>query len=297
MKAIGFLNSGSPSPFTKYFEVFRQGLEDTGYIEGENVEIIPRWAEGDYGALQSQAAELVARGVKVIAATGGLVSALEAVKATAKIPIVFLGGVDPAQVEFVKGTKGPPPNATGVDTSTTASVPERLAKLRELAPNATKVAVLLRPGTLVYESEKDQAVKASLEIVEASDESQYEPAFALAVKKGANAIIICADPSFTNMRQKLVALAKHFKLPAAYSFRPYPEAGGLMSYGPILRKAYRQVGEYTGKILNGMHPGELPVVVMQIADFEEVINSSTAKGLGLELTHKRRKGAQIIGED
>jgi putative ABC transport system substrate-binding protein len=297
MKVIGFLNSGSPSPFTKYVEVFRQGLEDTGYIEGENLEIIPRWAEGNYSVLQSQAAELVARGVKVIAATGGLVSALEAVKATAKIPIVFLGGVDPAQVEFVKGTKGPPPNATGVDTSTTASVPERLARLRALAPSATKVAVLLRPGTLVYESEKEQAAKASLEVVEASDESQYEAAFALAVKKGANAIIVCADPSFTNFRQRLVALAKHFKLPAAYSFRPYPEAGGLMSYGPILRKAYRQVGEYTGKILNGMHPGELPVVVMQIADFEEVINSSTAKALGLELTHKRRKGAQIIGED
>jgi len=182
MKVIGFLNSGSPSPFAKYAKVFREGLEDTGYVEGENVEIIPRWAEGDYGILKTQAAELVARGVDVIAATGGIVAAQEAVSATGTIPVVFLGGVDPAQVEFVKGIKGPPRNATGVDTSTTDSVPERLARLRELVPDATKVAVLLRPGTYVYEREKEQAAKASLEVVEASDETEYEAAFASASK-------------------------------------------------------------------------------------------------------------------
>jgi putative ABC transport system substrate-binding protein len=261
------------------------------------VEIISRWAEGNYGILQRQAAELVARGVDVIAATGGLVAAQEAVRATDKIPIVFLGGVHPAQVEFIKGTKGPPPNATGVDTSTTDSVPERLARLRRLAPDATKVAVLLRCGTFVFEREKEQAAKASLEVVEASNEHEYEPAFALAVKNGADALIVCADPSFTNLRKKLVALAKNFELPTAYSFRADPEAGGLMSYGPSLRKAYRQIGDYTGKILNGALPSELPVQVMQISDFEEVINSGTAKTLGLQLTHERCKGAQIIGED
>jgi putative ABC transport system substrate-binding protein len=297
VKVIGFLNSGSASAFIKYVEVFRQGLEDMGYVEGENVEIVSRWAEGDYGVLKKQAGELVKHGVDVLAATGGIVAAQEAARATSKIPIVFVGGVHPAEVEFVKGTKGPPHNATGVDTSTTVSVPERLARLRKLVPGATKVAALLRPGTFVYGREKEQAVKASLEIVEANDESEYAAAFASAVKKGANALIVCADPSFTNFRKKLVALARDHKLPTAYSFRVYPEAGGLMSYGPSLRKAYRQAGEYTGKVLNGMQPHELPIVVMQIADFEEVINSGTAKALGLSLTQKQRKGAQVIDED
>src|SRR5262245_25038953 len=126
MKTIGFLNSGSPSPFAKFFKVFKEGLQDHGYVEGENVDIVPKWAEGDYDLLKQQAADLVERGVDVIAATGGIVVAQQAVNATAKIPIVFLGGVDPAEIEFTKGIKGPPSNATAVDTSTTRSVPERL---------------------------------------------------------------------------------------------------------------------------------------------------------------------------
>jgi len=294
MKSIGFLNSGSPTPFIRYLEVFRQGLEDTGHVEGQNVEIIQRWAEGDYDALDRQAIELVDRGVDLIAATGGIVSAQAAIRATDTIPIVFLGGVDPFQVQFVNGTFGPPPNATGVDTSTTDSVPERLARLRKLVPNLTKIATLLRPGTFVFEREKEQATKASLEIVEASDDSEYEPAFALAVKNGADALIVCADPSFTNSRKKLVALAKQYKLPTASSFRAFPEDGGFMSFGPSLRKAYRQVGENCGKILNGVEPSEMPVQVIPISDFEEVVNDNTARELGLQLTEEQLKGAQTI---
>jgi putative ABC transport system substrate-binding protein len=294
MKVIGFLNSASQSAFNNFVDLFREGLKDTGYVEDQNVQIVFKWANGKYADLPKLAENLVKRNVDLIATTGGAVSARAAMRATDRIPILFVSGYNPAKIEFLEKIKGHGANSTGVNVHTTESVPWRLRELRRLVPQAKKVAVLLRPRTQVYLREKEEAKKADLAVVEASTVDELEKAFASAAKKKANALIVCADPFFTSQRKKIVALAKKYKLPAAYSFREYAEAGGLMSYGPNLPEVYRHVGQYAGKILEGTKPSEISVMMKKASDFELVINGKTAKALGLEIPEKLRSRAHVI---
>jgi putative ABC transport system substrate-binding protein len=292
-KVIGFLSSGSENGFSNFIGAFHEGLESSGYVDGQNVSIVFRWADGNYETLPQLAADLVRQRVDLIATTGGVVSAQAAMRAANEIPVLFVSGYDPEKMEFREKEIGRGSNATGVNLHTTESVPERLALLRQLVPNAGKVAVLLRPGTDVYKRETEEAEKASLLIVEASGEGEFRSAFASA-KDQADAMLVCADPSFTNHRKKLVALAEEYGLPTAYALRAYVEAGGLMSYGPDLHDAYRHVGEYAGKILAGSSPDALGVRMNSLSDFELVINGKTAAALGLTIPTDLQQRAEII---
>lgn len=291
MKTIGFLNSASKRTFKGFSAAFRHGLQEAGYSEPEDVKIIERWAGGEYDRLPQLARELVDRNVDVIATTGGTVSAHAAMKATKRHPILFVSGYHPVKAGLVK--RGG--NATGLHVHTTESLPKRLAAIRELVPGAKKVAVLLRPSNaFVYRREKEHAKKAGVMVVEARTDKDLKKAFASAVKKSADALIVCADPHFTTHRKKIVQLAAAHKLPTAYPWREYVDEGGLMSFGPSLTDAYRQVGRYAGQILGGAKPSSLRVHMKKVSDFELVINGKTAKGLGLAVPQKLSARGEVI---
>ena len=297
MRKIGFLNSGSASKFSELFDVFQQNLKDSGFEHGKNVQIVPKWANGDYDKLEPFAVDLVDEPVDVIAATGGLISALAAVRATRRIPIVFAGGYSPARVAFRRGIKGPPANATGFSLSTTETVKDRRDELHKFLKKKFKTAMLLHlynnpTPTYVYDHELKQAANASLEVVD--DSAGLDQAFQDAVSKGARALLVCADPYFTTQRAKIIALAKQYSLPTAYPFRHYADDGGLLSFGPSLRKTYRGVGDYVANILKGTPISNLPVKAAKISEFETVINGTTAVELGLKIPKMMRKHAQII---
>lgn len=291
MKVIGFLNSASKAPaFDKYVRALHEGLKEGGYAHGENVKIEFNWADGKYADLDKQAADLVKRNVDLIVATGGAVAAQAAVKATKTIPILFVSGSDPIKAGLLKHN-----NATGVHVFTTESVSKRVALLRQLAPKAGKVAVLLRPGTHVFAREKEQAKKERLMVVLASDENDLDKAFGEAVKKGAGALLVCANPYFTSRHKKIVALAKKYNLPTAYPWREYAEDGGLMSFGPNLSDTYRQIGVYAGMILKGIRPHALHVQKAKTNDFELVVNRQAAKALNLAIPKEwSRQGAVLV---
>jgi len=291
MKVIGFLNSAAKAPtFNKYVRALHAGLKESGYTDGKNVKIEFKWADGDYKELDKLAARLVEQHVDLIVATGGTLSAHAAMKATKDIPILFVSGSDPDKAGLLKHN-----NATGVHVSTTESVSKRAALLRELAPKAGKVAVLLRPGAHVYEREKEEATKEGLIVVEAHDEADLDKAFADAVNKGAGALLVCANPYFTSRHKKIVALAKQHNLPAAYPFREYADDGGLMSFGPSLSDAYRQIGEYAGMILKGIRPHALHVHKAKDTHFELVVNRKTAKALNLVVPKGwDKQGAKLV---
>ena len=290
MKSIGFLSSTSDDrSFKEHLGAFSAGLKKSGYVDGENVKVIFKWARGDFASLRKLADELVDAKVDVIATTGGAVAALAAVKATQKIPVLFISGVDPGKAGLLKSR-----NATGVDVFSTASQPERLSRLQQLVPGVKKVAVLLRPGTFVYEEEKKVAKKAGLMVVEACDEGEIGVAFATAKKNGAGGIIICANPYFTSQYTKVTKIAKESGLPNAYVWRQFPEDGGLMSFGPILSDAYTTIGEYSGAILNGSSPASLPVKTFGVSDFKLVINDTASKRLKLTIPKTWRGIAEII---
>jgi putative ABC transport system substrate-binding protein len=294
MKEIGFLNSASRSSFGDFLKYFRKGLTDAGYVEDRDVKIVFKWANGDYDKLPKLAQDLVDRGVDLIAATGGAIALRAALKATDEIPILYAIGYNPAKMEFLGKAKGHGENATGVDIYTTESVPRRLRLLRQLVPDATKVAVLLRPRTQVYEREKEQAEKENLIIVRASTEGQLDDAFSRAVSKKARALLVCADPFFTSKRKKIVRLAKAYKIPAAYPFREYVEVGGLMSYGPDLTDVYRYVGECCGKVLDGTRPDQLRIQMKKQSDFDLFINQNAAAALDLEIPQSLRRQAEVV---
>jgi putative ABC transport system substrate-binding protein len=294
MKVIGFLNSASPGSFSQFADEFRKGLKNAGYIEDQDVKIVLKWANGNYDELPKLAADLVKRKVDLIAATGGAISAQAAMRATDTIPIIFAIGFNPTKMQFVGKSMGHADNATGVNVSTTESVPARVKLLRQMVPNAKKIAVLLRPDTQVFKREKEQAANEGLIVVQATTVDEFEKAFASAVKKKADALVVCADPFFTSQRKKIVALAKQYGLPAAYPFREYVEAGGLMSYGPDLTDVYRHVGEYAGKILGGTKPSELRVQMRKLSEFEFFVNAKAAKALDLELPQALRKRSGVI---
>jgi putative tryptophan/tyrosine transport system substrate-binding protein len=287
MPVIGFLNSASPGPFEHLISAFRRGLSESGYIEGQNCLIEFRWADGHYDRLSALATELVARRVAVIVATGGEVVALAAKAATETIPIVFAGGGDPVKAGLVASLNRPGANVTGFNQLTYELEPKRIGLLRELVPAADRIALLVNannpatPAALKEVQDAATSVGVELTAVAVADENEFDGAFARFLREGASALLVSADPYFNARRARLIGLAARHHLPAIYEFREFALAGGLMSYGSNLANAYRQVGDYTGRILKGAKPAELPV--LQPTVFELVINVGTAKALGFPI--------------
>ena len=287
MPVIGFLNSASPGPAATLVAAFRHGLNKAGYVEGQNVAIEYRWAEGQYDRLRGMASDLVRRNVSLIAATGGLVVAQAAKGATSTIPVLFIAGFDPVREGLAASINRPGGNATGVSVYTAELGPKRLGLLRELLPNVVKIAMLVNPGSISTEIERKDLEEATrgtglqLLVLEASAEGDLEKAVNDAVNQSAGALIVSADAFFTSRRSQIVALAAQYALPASYPWLQYAEAGGLISYGPNLTWAYEQIGVYASRILKGAKPEDLPVQLP--TTFELVINLKTAKSLGLEI--------------
>ncbi len=294
---IGFLNPASPVAFARLVDAFRQGLGEEGYVEGRNVAIEYRWAEGHTDRLDSQAADLVRRGVSVIAATGGVPAARAAKSVTTTIPILFISGVDPVRAKLVESINRPGGNATGITVVTSEMVAKRLELLRELAPRVRTV-VMFQNISKPYTSEFDQEFVAQVEskeaaasaralglepvVIDAARDGDLESGLETAVKNGADALFVSADAYFTDRRDQIVALAEHYRLPAIYPWRQYAMAGGLASYGPNIADAYRQIGHFAGRILKGAKPETIPV--QEPNTFELVINLKTAKALGLTVS-------------
>jgi putative tryptophan/tyrosine transport system substrate-binding protein len=287
MPVIGFLNSASSQPFANYVASFRAGLKTTGYVDGQNVVIEFRWAEGHYDRLPEMAADLVRRKVAVLVSTGGSPSITAAKAATTTIPIVFTTGSDPVRLGLVTSLSHPGGNITGVDFFVTQMESKRLGLLRALIPGVQLIAVLLNPTQQIYTRQKTDVEEAAhatgqqMHLLSASNESEIDAAFATAMQLRAGAMLVGADPFLNSQRDKIVALAARHAIPAIYEQREHALAGGLMSYGTNLSEAYRQAGVYAGRILKGEKPGDLPVV--QSSKFEFIINLRTAKALGIEV--------------
>jgi len=281
MPVIGYLSSTAPTP--AWLAAFRQGLSETGYVEGANLAIEYRSAQGNYDQLPAMAADLVGRKVDVIVA-GGTPAARAAKSATSTIPIVFGGVGDPVGIGLVASLARPGGNLTGISEMTTDLMSKRLELLSELVP-ATVIALLVNPNNanatpFVREVEEAGRTKGvQLPILKASNESEIEAAFGTLVRLHAGALIVVPDAFFSSRREQLVALASHHAVPAIYHLRELAAAGGLISYGASLTANYRQAGIYAARILKGEKPGDLPV--QQPTKFELVINLKTAKALGL----------------
>jgi putative ABC transport system substrate-binding protein len=284
---IGFLSARSPAEAASVLAAFRQGLGETGYFEGKNVAIEYRWAEGQYNRLPALAAELVSHQVTVITATGGEPSALAAKAATATIPIIFTLGGDPVAAGLVASLNRPGGNLTGMTIMAHQVGPKRLELLRQLLPNATAMTMLINPAFPTTSAEarelQDAARSLGLQInvQNASTESQIDTAFTTIVQQRASALIVATDPFLLGQRDQLVRLAARHAIPTMYFLREFVEAGGLMSYGPNIANEYRQAGVYTGRVLKGEKPADLPV--MQPTKFDLVINLKTTKALGLTM--------------
>ena len=288
MPVIGFL-SGTPSaPFAHLVVAFRHGLSEMGYVEGRNVAIEFRWAEGQYDRLPELAADLASRRVAVIAATGGEQAGIAAKAATATIPILFTSGSDPVKLGLVASLNRPGGNATGVSILTAMMESKRTGLLRELVPMANRIAVLLNPAYRSTEAQLKEVEDAArtlglqIEILHASTERDLNMTFGRLSELQVRALQVCADPFFNSQRDHIVALAARYAVPTIYEQREFAVAGGLASYGTSLTDAYHQIGIYTGHILKGDKPADLPV--MQLTKFEFVINLLTAKALGIEIS-------------
>jgi len=275
-----------PGPWAApLFAAFRQGMSETGYVEGQNLAIEYRFAEGRYDRLPALAADLVGRKVDVIVTEGGLPSALAAKNATSTIPIVFIIGGDPVGDGLVASLARPGGNLTGFSIFGSELNPKRLELLSELVPQAGVIALLVNPNSADAERQTrdvEEAARAKgvqLIILKAGTESEIDAAFASLVQLHAGALLVGADPFFNSRREKLVALSARFAVPAIYEWRAFAELGGLISYGPSQTGLWRQVGIYAGRILKGAKPADLPV--QQPTTFELVVNLNTAKALGL----------------
>jgi putative tryptophan/tyrosine transport system substrate-binding protein len=285
MPLIGFLNAGSPN-ITNLLAAFRQGLNEAGYIEGQNLLIEYRWAEGAYDQLPALATDLVRRQVAVINALSPQ-AALAAKAATTTIPIVFTSGGDPVELGLVSSFNRPGGNVTGVSFLINELGAKRLELLREVVPTATSVGFLANPRRASFGDEiKDaqqgaRAVGMQLIVLNANSEGAIELAFAQLVQHRVNALLVGTDSFFLTRRDQLAVLAARLAIPAMYSDREYVAAGGLMSYAPSLANVYFQAGVYTGKILKGAKPADLPVT--QPTKFELTINLKAAKALGLTI--------------
>jgi putative ABC transport system substrate-binding protein len=284
---IGYLGNATPSLAAPYVAALRQGLSETGYVEGQNLTIEYRWAEGRFDRLPALAADLVGRKVNVIVAGGGPPAVHAAKNATSTIPIVFSSSDDPVGDGLVVSLARPAGNLTGVSFLTAELNPKRFELLSELVPHAKVIALLANPSIPITEhmipavQEAARAKGVQLHILRASTESEIDAAFASLIQRQAGALVVSADAFFFSRREQIVALAARHDVPAIYEVREYATAGGLVSYGPSLTAVFRQVGIYTGKILKGAKAADLPVV--QPTTFELVINLKTAKALGLTI--------------
>jgi putative ABC transport system substrate-binding protein len=285
MPVIGFLSAASPGDLAPFAAAFRNGLRETGYVEGQNVVIEYRWAEGHYDRLPALAAELVERKVDVILASGGTAGALAAKSATSTIPIVFATGGDPVAEGLVASLARPAGNLTGVTLINVELMAKRFELISELVPQAGVIALLVNPNNpnaerIMQNAEEAAHVKGiQLQILKAGTEGEIDAVFATVVQLHAGALVVGGDAFFNNQREQLVALASHHAIPAIYPWREFVEAGSLISYGPSFTASWRQFGVYAGRILNGAKPADLPV--QQPATFELIVNLKTAKALGL----------------
>ena len=285
MPVIGVLNTGSPGPSSALFMVaFSQGLSEAGYVEGQNLAIEYRWAEGHYDRLPALAADLVDRKVDLIIATSPP-GAFAAKSATSTIPIVFRGGADPVGDGLVASLARPGGNITGVSFVADELTAKRLERLSELVPRAKVIALLVNPNNATAErvirdvQEAARTKGLQLHVLKASSESEIDTAFASLVQLHAGALVVGGDPFLSSRREQLVALASRRAVPSIYAWREFADSGGLISYGASLTSVYRLVGQYAGKVLKGAKPADLPV--QQPTTFELVINLKTAKALGL----------------
>src|SRR5262245_44412824 len=299
MPVIGFLNGASPEGYAPYVTAFRQGLKEVGYVDGQNVAIEYRWAEGQYDRLPALAAELVARKVAVIAATS--TPAAQAAKAvTATVPIVFTTGGDPIKLGLVASLNRPGGNVTGVSNLLTELGSKRLGLLRELVNSITLIATLINPNSPDAESElRDveaaaRALGLQHTVLRAGSEREIDTAFATMAQQSGGALDVNVDPFFTARRDQIVALAAHHAIPAIYPVPDFAVAGGLMSYGTDFADSYRQAGIYTGRVLRGEKPADLPV--QRSTKFEFVINFKTAKALGLAVPNSMQLLADEVIE-
>ena len=288
MPVIGYLSARSPDDTAHLLAAFRRGLSENGFVEGQNVTIEYRWALGQYDRLPAMALELVHRSVTVLTATGGEPATFAAKAASSTIPIVFTVGGDPVKQGLVASYNRPGGNATGVRLLTTPAEPKRLGLLHELVPQATTIGVLLNPAysgsasQLSDVQEVARTLNLQVHILQASTDREIESAFEAVAAQGIQALAVAADPFFDTRREKLVALAARHAVPTIYQFREYAVAGGLMSYGVDASEAYRLVGVYTGRVLKGVKPADLPVI--DTVRFQFVINLKTAKALGLKIS-------------
>jgi putative ABC transport system substrate-binding protein len=285
---VGYLSARSPDDTAHLVAAFRRGLGAGGFVEGQNVTIEYRWALGQYDRLPAMAAELVRRPVAVFATTGGEPAAIAARGATSTIPIVFLIGGDPVKLGLAASYNRPGGNATGMNILTATMEPKRLGLLRELVPQATTIGVLLNPSfqpaanQLRDLQEAARAIGVQIHVLNAATDRELDAAFETISQQRIPALAVTADPFFDTRRDKLVALAARHAVPTIYHFREFVAAGGLMSYGVDSLETYRQVGVYTGQILKGAKPADLPV--LQPSKFEFVINLKAAKALGVKIS-------------
>ena len=287
MPVVGFIRDGSANTSARFVAAFRKGLNETGYVEGQTVTVEYHWLEGKYDRLPALMADLVRRRVAVIA-TLGTVPALAAKAATATIPVVFGVGDDPVKLGLVASLARPGGNVTGINFFVTEVTAKRLRLLHDLVPKAVRVAVLVNPGNAsVAEStvrdvqEAAPTIGLQIQVLNATTIGEIDAAFATLTREHLDALFVAPDGLFVSRRVQLATLTARDRIPTAYSVREPVEAGGLMSYGTDLADAFRQVGVYTGKILKGAKPADLPVV--QSTKFEFVINLQTARALGIEV--------------
>ena len=295
---VGFVNSGSAQTQALVAAAYRKGLEEVGFAEGKNVLIESRWADGQYDRLPELIADLIKRKVTVIMA-GGPPAAQAAKTATSSIPVVFTSGDDPVQIGVVTSINHPGGNVTGVHVLFTELEFKKLSLLREVVPKADVVAALVNQSRPIANSQTAELEAAAkkfgqrIQIFHAASEQEIEPAFASMAQAKVDALLVAADAFFNARREQIVLLASRHAIPAIYEQRSFAAAGGLMSYGTNLADGYRQAGVYTGRILKGEKPGDMPVV--QASKFELVINLKTAKALGLEVPlHLQQIADEVI---
>jgi putative ABC transport system substrate-binding protein len=297
---IGFMSGRSPADSAYLVDAFRQGLRETGYLEGETISVEYRWADGDYDRLLGFASDLLGRNVLVLVAVGGDPSAVAAKQATSSVPIVFGMGGDPVKAGLVASFNRPGGNATGFTLLTNQMEPKRVGLLHELVPSASLLGALINPSfppaarQLEDIENATRSINQSLFVARAVNDAELEAAFASFVEQRVGAVLVAAAPFFDTRSTQIIALAAKHRLPAMYQFRQYAVVGGLISYGPSITDSYKQAGVYAGRILRGAKPGDLPV--LQPTKFEMVSNLKTANALGLAIPNTMQLLADEVVE-